>query len=195
MSEAVATPISGSAMHSGTAAHVLTGPARLAEAHRLVKHNAWWSAGAGLIPIPFADLAAVAGVQVNLVFRLAKLYGFSPEHDQTKAIVSGLIGGGVPFALSTGAVGSIAKSIPLIGSLAGIAVMPALSCAATLAIGRVFISHFESGGTLLDFNPAELREHYLKEFEAAKKEVGHGTHSAAPEHKAEAGRKPGRPEA
>jgi hypothetical protein len=32
----------------------------------------------------------------------------------------------------------------------------------------VFIQHFESGGTFLDFKPSEVRAHYLKELKAAE---------------------------
>ena len=37
-------------------------------------------------------------------------------------------------------------------------VMPVLSAGATFAIGKAFIQHFESGGTLLDFNPPDYRD-------------------------------------
>ena len=150
----------------------LSAAERLAEAHRLVRSNAWWSAGAGLIPIPALDLATVAGVQINLIYRLGELYGVPFQRERVKAIIGGLVGGGVPYALSTGALGMVAKSIPFVGSVVGMALMPALAGAATLALGRVFISHFEAGGTLLDFDPDEMRGFFLKEFEAAKTETG-----------------------
>lgn len=35
--------------------------------------------------------------------------------------------------------------------------MPALSACATWVIGKVFVQHFASGGTLLDFDPPEYR--------------------------------------
>ena len=36
--------------------------------------------------------------------------------------------------------------------------MPVLSAGATYAIGKAFIQHFATGGTLLDFNPPDYRE-------------------------------------
>jgi hypothetical protein len=36
--------------------------------------------------------------------------------------------------------------------------MPVFSAGATYVIGKVFIQHFASGGTLLDFNPPDYRE-------------------------------------
>ena len=50
------------------------------------------------------------------------------------------------------------KSVPVVGAAVSAIVMPALSAGATYAIGMAFIQHFASGGTLLDFNPAEYRE-------------------------------------
>jgi uncharacterized protein (DUF697 family) len=50
------------------------------------------------------------------------------------------------------------KAVPVLGTIAGGFVMPALSAGATFAIGKAFIQHFASGGTLLDFNPPDYRE-------------------------------------
>ena len=48
--------------------------------------------------------------------------------------------------------------MPIVNILAAGFVMPVLSAGATFAIGKAFIQHFESGGTLLDFNPPDYRE-------------------------------------
>ena len=52
---------------------------------------------------------------------------------------------------------SFIKSVPLVGTAVVIAT-PALSVAATYAIGMVFIQHFATGGTLLDFSPPDYHE-------------------------------------
>ena len=46
----------------------------------------------------------------------------------------------------------------MLGTITAGFVMPALSAGATFAIGKAFIQHFASGGTLLDFNPPDYRE-------------------------------------
>ena len=43
---------------------------------------------------------------------------------------------------------------------------PALAVAATYAIGMVFIQHFTSGGTLLDFEPPNYREFISREMQS-----------------------------
>jgi hypothetical protein len=41
-----------------------------------------------------------------------------------------------------------------------------MAMAATYAIGMVFIQHFSSGGTLLDFEPPNYREFITREMQA-----------------------------
>ena len=60
------------------------------------------------------------------------------------------------------------KSIPFVGTIAGALLVPSLASAATIALGRVFTQHFETGGTLLDLNAEKLRAHFKSEFEAVK---------------------------
>ena len=48
----------------------------------------------------------------------------------------------------------------------GQVVMPGFAAAVTWAMGRIFIQHFETGGTLLDFDADKMREHFQAEFEA-----------------------------
>src|SRR5262249_6845323 len=55
-------------------------------------------------------------------------------------------------------VGSLVKSFPGVGTAIGAVTMPVFSAGATYVIGKVFIQHFASGGTLLDFNPPDYRE-------------------------------------
>jgi len=63
----------------------------------------------------------------------------------------------IPATSGIGAASTL-KFVPVIGTLAAVFVMPVLSAGATYAIGKAFIQHFESGGTLLDFNPPDYRE-------------------------------------
>jgi hypothetical protein len=38
--------------------------------------------------------------------------------------------------------------------------MSIIGGASTYALGKVFIQHFESGGTFLDFDPEKVKEHF-----------------------------------
>jgi uncharacterized protein (DUF697 family) len=123
--------------------------------------------GAGLIPVPFVDLAAVTGVQIKMLSELSKVYEVPFEKNRGKLIAGSLIGSVVPGAL--GAVGSALKVVPVIGSLAGAPAMVLFCGASTWALGKVFIQHFESGGTFLTFDPEAVKEYYKAQFEDGKK--------------------------
>src|SRR4029077_18710581 len=47
---------------------------RRARATAVVKRLSLWSGAAGLIPIPLVDLAAVGGVQIEMLRRVSKIY-------------------------------------------------------------------------------------------------------------------------
>ncbi len=139
------------------------------KALKIVKNYMWWSMGAGLIPVPFVDLVAVSGVQLKMLAEISKIYGVQFQESRGKAVVGALIGYIVPSAMSFGAVGSLLKAVPLVGALVGTPSMVLFCGASAWALGKVFIQHFESGGTFLDFNPAEVKEHFQEHFEEGRK--------------------------
>lgn len=141
-------------------------PERLrVSAVKLVERFSLWSAAAGLVPIPFVDLAAVGGVQIQMLRRIARIYGVPFSKNRGKALVVSLAGSIIPASSGLGAA-SVMKSVPVVGTAIGALVMPTLSAGATYAIGMTFIRHFASGGTLLDFDPSKYRE-----FMKAQKEL------------------------
>jgi uncharacterized protein (DUF697 family) len=123
----------------------------------LVERYSLWSGAAGLIPVPFVDLAAVGGVQIQMLRRISQIYSVPFSENRGKALTASLAGSMLPASSGLGAA-SIIKSVPVVGTAISVIVMPALSAGATYAIGMVFIQHFASGGTLLDFNPRDYRE-------------------------------------
>lgn len=132
--------------------------ARLSEGEQIVKKATYWAAGLGAVPVPLFDLAAVTSVQLAMISKLCTLYGIPFRKDLSKNLIGSLTGGLAASSLSP-VVGSMLKFIPLVGFTAAVVAMPALSGAATWAVGRVFLTHFESGGTLLSFNPSAYRKH------------------------------------
>jgi uncharacterized protein (DUF697 family) len=130
---------------------------RRARATKLVERFSLWSGAAGLIPVPFVDLAAVGGVQIQMLRRISQLYGVPFSKNRGRAIIAGLAGTMIPVTTGIG-MSSYIKSVPLIGTAVGAIATPALSVAATYAIGMVFIQHFATGGTLLDFAPPDYHE-------------------------------------
>jgi len=129
---------------------------RRGAAAKLVERFALWSGAAGLLPIPLVDLAAVGGVQIQMLRRLSEIYDVPFSASLGKALIASLAGTLVPATSGIGAA-SLLKGVPVVGMIAAGFVMPTLSAGATYAIGTTFIEHFESGGILLDFKPSAYR--------------------------------------
>lgn len=135
------------------------------EALKVVKNNMWWSMGAGLIPVPFVDLVAVSGVQVRMLAQISKIYGMEFQESRGKALIGALVGSIAPGAVSCSVIGSMLKAVPVVGTLVGASGMAAFCGGSSWALGKVFIQHFESGGTFLTFNPEAVKAHFQKLFE------------------------------
>jgi uncharacterized protein (DUF697 family) len=124
-----------------------------------IRRYMYWSMGAGLIPIPALDVAAVMAIQLNMVAELAHEHRQEFSREIGRAFVASLVCGSLPTALA-GPFARLIKAIPLIGQTAGVLAMPALAGASTYAVGKVFVQHFESGGTFRDFDPDAARGRY-----------------------------------
>lgn len=141
----------------------MSGDERFAEALRLVRSSSAWAAGAGLVPIPIVDVVAMTGVQIAMLKKLSELYGIPFHEQRSKSAVAALIGGVNAGYLG----GSALKLFPVFGLLS-LAAMPAFNGAITYAVGRVFIQHFASGGTFLDFDPARVKAYFEEQYQAGK---------------------------
>ncbi|MBM3552195.1 MAG: DUF697 domain-containing protein [Alphaproteobacteria bacterium] len=152
---------------------------KIEQAHEILKRNMLWSAGAGLVPVPLVELVAITAVELKLVKELAELYETPFQHDLAKSAIVSLIGG--LGAVSIGrmlAYGSL-RFIPLIGLPMAVASVSATAAGVTYAIGKVFTAHFETGGTLLDFDAEKMRKHFQEEFAKGVKEAAQKTAAQA----------------
>jgi uncharacterized protein (DUF697 family) len=150
-------PTTETAAAAPEAAPEVTPAQRDEMASKLVDRFAVWAGVAGLIPLPVVDVAAVGGLQVQMLRRLSQIYEVPFSENSGKALIAALAGTMIPATSGIGAA-SMLKGIPVLGTIASGFVMPALSAGATYAIGKAFVQHFQSGGTLLDFNPPDYRE-------------------------------------
>jgi len=134
---------------------------------RTVRHHVWAAMGVGLVPIPMVDFLGVAGVQINMLAKIAKQYEVPFARDRVKSIVASLIGGSVPATLSGGAASAV-KIIPVVGQSLGAVSMPLIAGASTYAVGQVFIRHFAAGGTFLTFEVEKAHEYYNEMYEKGR---------------------------
>ncbi|MBV5324615.1 MAG: DUF697 domain-containing protein, partial [Rhodospirillaceae bacterium] len=150
--------------------HATINKDRLSEASSIITKYSAFAFGGGVIPFPMMDIAAVSGIQIKMLAEIARLYEVEFVDNWGKSTLTALIGGAVPHWLAVGTVGSLIKAIPVLGSAIGFATMPLLSAATTYAVGKVFVQHFESGGTFLDFD-VQMAKDVFKEHFAKGKQV------------------------
>jgi uncharacterized protein (DUF697 family) len=135
------------------------------KADKTINKHVLWSMGAGLIPFPVADFLAVAAVQMDMIKNISQIYQVDFKETETKAIITALTSSG----LSRIGASAIVKMVPIVGSALGGISMSVLSGASTYALGQVFKSHFENGGTILDFDLDRFKKFYDDQFEKGKK--------------------------
>ncbi|WP_448520230.1 DUF697 domain-containing protein [Rhodoflexus sp.] len=133
------------------------------KAEAVIKSSVIWSMGAGLIPIPVADMVAVTAIQMDMLKQLCVIYETNFSESQFKTLLATLTGS----ALSRMGAEAI-KIIPGLGSVIGGVSMAAISGATTYAVGQVFMTHFENGGTMQNFDVEAFKDFYKKQFERGK---------------------------
>ena len=141
---------------------------RFRAAHRLVVHYRRWTIAMATAPLPLVDAALVSGLQIRMLSRLARLYGVPFERVRVASLLSALFGGWTPYTITTGFAGAAARLAPGLGTVIGIATSIGTSVLATETIGKMFVQHFEEGGTFLDFEPRKYRERLAKAKDESK---------------------------
>lgn len=142
-------------------------------ADTIIRNHIAWSMGASfLVPIPIADIFAVGALQLDMIRQLCRAYGVPFSETQGKAIVSAL----TSSTLARAGARSLIKLVPGLGTLIGGITVSIFNGASTYALGEVFKRHFETGGTILDFDVEGLKNMYKEKFEKGKevaKDINH----------------------
>ncbi len=137
------------------------------EANKVIRNYVLGSIVPSLLPVPMLDLAIVTGVQLKMLHSLANIYDVPFKEELARSSITALLGGTAALSMAR-VISSAVKAVPIVGSLAGAFSMPVVNGGSTYAIGKLFVQHFESGGTMLSFDPSKVREHFKKVFEAGK---------------------------
>ncbi|CAA6826286.1 MAG: Unknown protein [uncultured Thiotrichaceae bacterium] len=122
----------------------------------------------GLLPLPLFDIAALTGIQLNLLRSLSKHYTVDFDEQKGKAVLTSLLSGALPVMSIVG-LSSLAKIIPGIGTIGGSISITALTGAVVYATGQVFIRHFESGGTFQNFDSQHWHAFFKKQINEGRR--------------------------
>jgi uncharacterized protein (DUF697 family) len=123
---------------------------------RIVRRYMAMSAGAALIPFSGVDVAALAGIHIALIKELCEHYDIDFTEHTARNVLIGVAGSIVPGTVGSILGRKILSMLPVANAVFGWVLMSAGSAAFSYGIGRLFIEHFEGGGTLLSLDHRRL---------------------------------------
>ena len=145
---------------------------RHTQAMQLVHKYMVLSGGAALIPIPLIDVTTLAGIHIALIKQLSDLYDVEFSAHTARNLVIAIFGSIIPGAVSSLISLHVLRLLPLSTRIISALGLAAFSAAVAYAIGRMFIRHFEAGGTLLDFDLERLHNFVTEYIDMGKRYVG-----------------------
>lgn len=145
----------------------LTRGERLNAGMHTIKNHAITAMGIGVLPVPGIDLVALTTVQLNLVRKLGEMYGHKLSDQLGTKLIGSLLSGYLPLAIAA-PVASVLKFIPGVGIAAGVLAQATLAGATTYAVGKLFLEHFESNGSFLDFDASRMKDKLKAKVEEGK---------------------------
>jgi uncharacterized protein (DUF697 family) len=166
-SAALTVAADGGAATGPTAIATVPLPKR-AGAEQIVRDYLPLAVGAGLIPVPGVDLAAIGGLQLKVLASLAAHYKVAFTRAQAQLIVTSLLGSVGTTVLVGSMLMSLAKAIPVFGPLLGVSSLPVAGGAITHAVGQLAIDHFEAGGTMENFDLDVAQRAFARKVAEAK---------------------------
>lgn len=135
----------------------------------IIERSMAWSAGAGFLPGPIVDLGAAAAIQLKMLQDISDLYEVPFSKDAGRKVLASLVGSfGAAQLLGTTAA-SFIKLFPGVGWAAGAAPVSLIAVASTYALGKVFVHHYEEGGTVLDFDAKHAKQFFQDKFKEGQK--------------------------
>ena len=129
-------------------------------ADAVIKDHVLLALGAGLIPVPLVDIAAITMIEVNMIGDLARVYDFPVPHKLIRyKILISLLGSIGPLYAADHLHGAL-HAVPLIGFAASAVTLSMTGGVAVYVVGRAFQKHYESGGVFLSTRNASVRKFF-----------------------------------
>ncbi|MFK7931869.1 MAG: DUF697 domain-containing protein [Saprospiraceae bacterium] len=138
---------------------------RAAAGDAIIRNHALLAAGGGLIPVPGLDVAAVTGIQINMIRRLSELYGLPFEVQDVRTILSCVAATGLGKLVSY-AVNSYTTLFEEFGSFSDNLTNGLVSGAITFGTGEIIQTHFEHGGTMGDLDYMDFIDYYQEKIQS-----------------------------
>jgi len=138
---------------------------KVASANRIINRYVVFSAGTALVPLPIVNMISMTAIELRMLKRLSDHYDLTFSEQKGKALIGSLLGG-FHAGLFTK---SLLRTVPIIGLVGAVVPIGVLAGALTYALGKVFVHHFETGGTLLDFDSGKFQSFFGSKLKEGKK--------------------------
>jgi uncharacterized protein (DUF697 family) len=122
--------------------------ARQNRAMKIVNKYVLLSGGVGLIPAPFFDQVAIAGLLAKMLSELCQVYQTKWSEHKIKTAVASVLGGAHSDWITYYITNYLNKLAPGINVVGGIVTRPIIAGAITYTIGKLFVHHLNSGAWL-----------------------------------------------
>lgn len=133
------------------------------EAQDTVRKYVVYATGTSFIPLPFADLAGLIAVQLNLVKNLAEIYEVEYDEKATRSRITTLISAIGTNTIASSLMRSVIKTIPGIGTVLGTVSQSLAAGSITYGIGQIFIAHFSQGGHLGNLSLETIKPYFREQ--------------------------------
>jgi len=137
-------------------------------ANRVVKIHSALSGALGVIPLPPLGVAMIVANNLKMLHKLSSIYGVKYYKDVGKEAISSFLVGCGTYSISGRLIWGLSTLAPVAAPVISVVTIPVFGSAATYAIGKLFVQHFESGGTFLTFDPEKVRGYYAELFNEGK---------------------------
>ncbi len=108
-------------------------------------HVASGAAGtAGLIPIPFSDVLAIAPIQAGMIYKMNDAFGVKIKDSVATSLITGLLGVTAVAQVGRTLVNGLLKFIPGAGSVVGAVISGTTAVAITEGIGFAYLKVLET---------------------------------------------------
>ncbi|HHJ14005.1 MAG TPA: DUF697 domain-containing protein [Gammaproteobacteria bacterium] len=144
---------------------------RIVQANQAVRNHSILSGALGFIPVPPLGVALIIANGLKMVHKLSIIYDIEFNKDWGKAAIGSFLSACGTYSISSRLIWALSTVVPPAAPVVSVVTRPVFGGALMYLMGKIFIQHFESGGTLLTFDPEKVREHYAALLEKEGKEV------------------------
>jgi len=110
------------------------------QAHKIVAGAATAATAAGATPIPFADAAVLAPIQIGMIAGITSVFGLELSVGTMSTLVTSALGVGGATIVGRTIVVNVMKFFPGVGSVTGGVISAATACTITVGLGEAYIA-------------------------------------------------------